>query len=92
MCEALLGAPTMGLTMRGNAVYTHGAGIDHPLSIGRTSIGEVVIPKYDWRGKAVSGHCVNGSTLCAAMVWPGLAQSPWAAVPPPDDGTLGPSA
>ena len=90
--RSVVGGTNNDLTMAGNAVYTHGGGIDHPLSIGRTSIGEVVIPEYDWRGKAVGGYCVHGSTLCSAMVWPGQAQSPWAAVLPPDNGTLGPSA
>lgn len=73
---------SLGSEMLGNALYTHGAGIDHPLSIGRNSV--VIVPKYDWRGKAVSGYC-SGTTLCSDLVWPGQQQSAWAYVPPPTD-------
>jgi len=57
-------------TLEGKAVYTFGGGLDHPLSVSRSSYNEVVIPVYNWRGRPVSGICVNGSTFCTDFQWP----------------------
>ena len=48
--------------LEGRAMYTHGAGIDHPLSIGRLdNQAGVIVPQYDWRDNAVSGYCTLAS-------------------------------
>jgi RHS repeat-associated protein len=76
-------------SLEGRVFYTHGAGIDHPLSIGRLdSSPTVIIPEYDYRGNAISGYCTTG-TLCTQLEWPEQLQSPWDQDPPPSDPLYG---
>jgi RHS repeat-associated protein len=76
-------------SLEGRVFYTHGAGIDHPLSIGRLdSSPTVIIPEYDYRGNAISGYCTTG-TLCTQLEWPEQLQSPWDQDPPPSDPVYG---
>ena len=53
--------PVASVALEGLVFYTHGAGIDHPLSIGRS--GGVIIPQYDWRGNATTGYCIGDDDL-----------------------------
>jgi RHS repeat-associated protein len=76
-------------SLEGRVFYTHGAGIDHPLAIGRLdSSPTVIIPEYDYRGNAISGYCTAG-TLCTQLEWPEKLQSPWDQDPPPSDPLYG---
>jgi RHS repeat-associated protein len=81
--------PFVNGQLEGQVMYTHGAGLDHPLSIQRFgTFGSVIIPVYDWRGSAVGGYCALATT-CSKLVWPEQLQSPWAEDPQPTDGTTG---
>ncbi len=72
--------------LEGRVMYTHGAGIDHPLSIGRLdSQAGVIVPQYDWRGNAVSGYCTVATVCTTQLAWPEKLQSPWAEDPSPTD-------
>ncbi len=77
--------PFVNGQLEGQVMYTHGAGIDHPLSILRDG---VIVPVYDWRGSAVSGYCTSAIT-CGKLVWPEQLQSAWAEDPQPVDGATG---
>jgi RHS repeat-associated protein len=81
--------PFVNGRLEGQVMYTHGAALDHPLSILRFgSFGSVIMPVYDWRGSAVTGYCTSATT-CSMLVWPEQLQSPWAEDPQPVDGTTG---
>jgi RHS repeat-associated protein len=81
--------PFVNGRLEGQVMYTHGTGLDHPLSIQRFgSFGSVIMPVYDWRGSAVTGYCTV-TTTCSMLVWPEQLQSPWAEDPQPVDGTTG---
>ncbi|HSU93715.1 MAG TPA: RHS repeat-associated core domain-containing protein [Gemmatimonadaceae bacterium] len=72
--------------LEGRVMYTHGAGIDHPLSIGRLdNQAGVIVPQYDWRGNAVSGYCTVTTVCTTQLAWPEKLQSPWAEDPSPSD-------
>lgn len=73
-------------SLEGRVFYTHGPGIDHPLSIGRLDANAtVIVPEYDYKGNAISGYCTAG-TLCTQLEWPEKLESPWDQDPPPVDG------
>ncbi|MEO8879633.1 MAG: RHS repeat-associated core domain-containing protein [Gemmatimonadaceae bacterium] len=73
-------------SLEGRVFYTHGPGIDHPLSIGRLDANAtVIVPEYDYKGNAISGYCTAG-TLCTQLQWPEQLASPWDQDPPPVDG------
>ena len=77
--------------LEGRVFYTHGGGLDHPLSIGRMDASAgYIVPVSDWRGNAIAGYC-SGTTLCTEYQWPQEAASPWDQIPPPGDGASGPT-
>ncbi|MEP7086956.1 MAG: RHS repeat-associated core domain-containing protein [Gemmatimonadota bacterium] len=72
--------------LEGRVFYTHGPGIDHPLSIGRLDANvTAIVPEYDWKGNAIAGYCTAG-TLCTQLQWPEKLESPWDQDPPPAGG------
>ncbi len=78
--------------LEGIVLYTLGGGLDHPLDIYRGGYDDVVVPEYSWRGRAVDGVCVSGSSFCTDFAWPGRTEGPMFEPAPTDPEYGGPIA
>jgi RHS repeat-associated protein len=77
-------------TLEGVAVYTLGGGLDHPLAIYRDTYADVIVPVYSWRGRAITGVCVNSSQFCATdFTWPAQTENAQFDDPPVTDPVYG---
>jgi RHS repeat-associated protein len=72
-------------------LYTLGGGLDHPLDIIRLDwYNDVIVPVYSWRGRAVTGFCVNSSQFCAQdFTWPAQTENAQFDDPPVTDPEFG---
>ena len=67
--------------LEGIVVYTHGAGLDHPLSV--IARGEAIVPVYNWRDRPID--CVVPGGLCDQLTWSARTEQPFFDDPPPTD-------
>src|SRR5471032_746342 len=67
------GAGAVGAGFGGRVVYTHGAGLDEPLSLRRSSslCSFTVFPHTDFSGRLASGTFAGSPPSCAQVTWPG---------------------
>ena len=76
--------------LEGIALYTVGGGLDHPLDIWRDVYADVIVPVYSWRGRAVTGVCVSGSSFCSTdFTWPAQTENAQFDDPPVTDPVYG---
>jgi RHS repeat-associated protein len=77
--------------LEGRVLYTLGGGLDHPLDIIRLDwYNDVIVPVYSWRGRAVTGYCVNSSMFCAQdFTWPAQTENAQFDDPPVTDPEFG---
>ena len=88
-CDAFCNASRPAL--EGRVLYTLGGGLDHPLDIIRLDwYNDVIVPVYSWRGRAVTGVCVNSSMFCAQdFTWPAQTENAQFDDPPVTDPVYG---
>ncbi|HUO52729.1 MAG TPA: RHS repeat-associated core domain-containing protein, partial [Gemmatimonadaceae bacterium] len=77
--------------LEGRVLYVQGGALDHPLDVVRVDgYTDVIVPVYNWRGRAVDGLCVNGSAFCATdFNWPARTENATFGDPPVTDPVYG---
>jgi len=87
-CELSCGSRAQ---LEGRVLYVQGGALDHPLAVLRLdAYNDEIVPVYNWRGRAVDGICVNGTSFCAPdFAWPARAQNAQMDDPPVTDPVYG---